>query len=146
MALLSPGTLAQLQLDERSTWFYEAVTSSKGMVHPEPGSGQVYMTTKRDSAGRLLRADKTYKLHVPAPVPVAQFWGLTLYSENTRRPYDNGGTDPRDGNLDSRDETLQRNADGSIDLYIGPAAPPGLESTGLGRCTRRQPFMSKVCG
>ena len=30
--------------------------------------------------------------------------------------------------LDSRDETLQRNADGSIDLYIGPAAPPGLES------------------
>jgi hypothetical protein len=46
----------------------EAVTSSKGMVHPEPGSGQVYMTTKRDSAGRLLRADKTYRLHVPALV------------------------------------------------------------------------------
>jgi hypothetical protein len=79
-------TDVKLQLDERSTWFYEAVTSTKGMVHPEPGSGQVYMTTKRDSAGRLLRADKTYQLHVPAPVPVAQFWGLTLYSENTRRP------------------------------------------------------------
>jgi hypothetical protein len=48
------------------------------------------MTTKRDSAGRLPRADMTYKLHVPAPVPVAQFRGLTLYSENTRRRYDNG--------------------------------------------------------
>jgi hypothetical protein len=28
------------------------VSSTKGMVHPEPGTGQVYMTTKRDSAGR----------------------------------------------------------------------------------------------
>ena len=33
------------------------------------------MTTKRDSAGRLLRADMTYELYVPAPVPVAQSFG-----------------------------------------------------------------------
>ena len=89
----SQETEVKLQLDERSTWFYEAVTSSKGMVYPEPGQGQVYMTTKRDNNGELLRADRTYRLHVPAPVPVNQFWSLTLYSENTRRPYDNGGTD-----------------------------------------------------
>jgi hypothetical protein len=48
-----------------------------------------------------LRADKTYKLHVPAKVPVGQFWALTLYSENTRRAYDNGGTEIRSVNLDS---------------------------------------------
>jgi hypothetical protein len=86
------------------------------------------MTTKRDSNGRLLRADQTYGLHVPAPVPVAQFWGLTLYSEETRRPYDNGGTDARSINLDSRDDQLQRNPDDSIDLYVGPTAPRGMES------------------
>ena len=120
-------TDVKLQLDERSTWFYEAVTSSKSNINPEPGSGQVYMTTKRDGDGRLLRADKTYKLHVPAPVPVAQFWSLTLYSENTRRAYDNGGTDTRSVSLDSRDKTLQRGADGSVDLYVGPAAPDGME-------------------
>ena len=62
------------------------------MVNPTPGAGQVYMTTKRDSDGNLLRADRTYRLHVPADVPVGQFWALTLYSENTRRPYDNGRT------------------------------------------------------
>lgn len=121
-------TDGKLQLDERATWFYEAVTSSKGMVNPEPGAGQVYMTTKRDSHGRLLRADQTYKLHVPPSVPVAQFWGLTLYSEQTRRPYDNGGTESRSINLDSRDETLERNADGSVDLYVGPSAPAGMET------------------
>lgn len=116
------------QIDERATWFYEAVASSKGMVNPEPGAGQIYMTTKRDSKGELLRADKNYKLHVPKDVPVEQFWALTLYSENTRRPYDNGGKEIRSVNLDSRLKDLKRNADGSVDLYIGPKAPTGFEN------------------
>ena len=121
-------TDVKLQLDERSTYFYEAVTSSKGMVHPQPGAGQVYMTTKRDSDGHLLRADRAYRLQVPAQVPAAQFWSLTLYSENTRRPYDNGRTDPTSVSLDSRDKQLQHNGDGSVDLYVGPTAPAGMES------------------
>ena len=123
----SQETDTALQLDQRATWFYEAVTSTKGMVHPEPGAGQVYMTSKRDSRGRLLRADRTYRLHVPPDVPVAQFWSLTLYSENTRRPYGNGGTDIRSASLDSRPQ-LQHNPDHSIDLYIGPEPPAGAET------------------
>lgn len=115
----------KVELDERAVWFYEAVTSSKGMVNPVVGKGQVYMTTKRDSNGDLLRADRTYKLHVPANVPVAQFWALTLYSENTRRPYDNGGTESKNVSLDSLMKQLQFNDDGSIDLYIGAIAPEG---------------------
>jgi hypothetical protein len=119
------------QFDERATWFYEAVGSSKGMVSPTPGAGQVYMTTKRDSDGNMLRADKTYMLHVPADVPVKQFWSLTLYSEHTRRPYDNGGTEISDVSLDSRMDQLQYNADGSVDLYVGAKSPEGKESNFL---------------
>lgn len=119
------------QIDQRATWFYEAVGSSKGMIEPTPGAGQVYMTTKRDSDGHMLRADKTYKLHVPASVPVKQFWSLTLYSENTRRPYDNGGTELKDVGLSSRMDQLQTNDDGSIDLYVGARAPEGMESNFL---------------
>jgi hypothetical protein len=120
-------TDTKVELDERALWFYEAVTSSQGMVNPEPGKGQVYMTTKRDSEGRLFRADKTYRLHVPPNVPVGQFWSLTLYSEDTRRPYDNGGTDQRSANLGSVTEGLRYNDDGSVDLFIGPSAPEGYE-------------------
>ena len=120
-------TDTRLELDERATWFYEAVTTSHGMVNPTPGAGQVYMTSKRDSEGRMLRADKTYKLHVPAKVPVEQFWALTLYSENTRRAYDNGGTEIRSVNLDSNMKDLKYNNDGSVDLFIGPTAPIGYE-------------------
>ena len=118
----------KVELDERATWFYEAVGSSEGMINPEIGKGQVYMTTKRDSQGRLLRADKTYKLHIPNDVPVAQFWALTLYSENTRRPYENGSTELTSANLDSRMERLQYNEDGSVDLFIGAKSPAGKES------------------
>ncbi|WP_117234925.1 DUF1254 domain-containing protein [Vibrio maerlii] len=121
-------TEEKVELDERAVWFYEAVTSSEGMVNPTPGKGQVYMTTKFDNNGQLLRADETYKLHVPAGVPVSQFWSLTLYSENTRRPYDNGGTEVSDINLSSRMDDLQYNEDGSIDLYVGNKAPKGKES------------------
>lgn len=45
------------EIDQRATWFYEAAGSTEGMVNPQPGSGQIYMTTKRDSEGRMLRAD-----------------------------------------------------------------------------------------
>ncbi|MFT6050883.1 MAG: hypothetical protein ACI9B9_000522 [Halioglobus sp.] len=127
----SQQTDVTLQLDERATWFYEAVTSSEGMVNPKVGSGQVYMTTKRDNNGQLLRADQTYRLHVPANVPVKQFWSLTLYSEQTRRPYDNGGTDISSVSLDSRMKQLQFNRDGSIDLYVGVKPPKGLENNFL---------------
>ncbi len=97
------------------------------MVNPEAGKGQVYMTTKRDSNGSLFRADRTYRLHVPKDVPVAQFWALTLYSENTRRPYDNGGTDARSVDLGNKVKDLKANDDGSVDLFIGAKAPAGFE-------------------
>ena len=119
------------QIDQRATWFYEAIGATKGMVNPQPGAGQVYMTTKRDSKGEMLRADRNYKLHVPADVPVKQFWSVTLYSENTRRPYENGGTKISDVSLGSRTEGLQKNDDGSVDIFIGPKAPQGKENNHL---------------
>ena len=119
------------QIDQRATWFYEAIGSTKGMVTPTPGAGQVYMTTKRDANGDMLRADRNYRLRVPANVPVEQFWSVTLYSENTRRPYENGGTEIKDVSLGSRTDGIKKNADGSVDLYIGPQAPEGWGSNHL---------------
>jgi hypothetical protein len=98
------------------------------MVNPTPGAAPVYMTTKRDREEHTLRADANYRLRVPKDVPVGQFWPLTLYRENTRRPYDNGGTEICSASLDSKTPDLKYNQDGSIDLSIGPRAPEGYES------------------
>jgi len=124
---MAQSTEYKVELDERTTWFYEAVSATKGMVTPSVGKGQIYMTTKRDSDWNLLRADHTYRLSIPAEVPVDQFWSLTLYSENTRRAYDNGGQTIEAVNLDSRMDQLIYNEDGSIDLFVGADAPQGME-------------------
>ena len=35
-------------LDERTAWFYEAVTLSAGMTTKTPGKGQVYLGVQKD--------------------------------------------------------------------------------------------------
>jgi hypothetical protein len=120
----------KVELDQRTVWFYDAVTTSEGMVNPTVGAGQVYLSAKRDSKGNLFRADKTYRLRVPAEVPTAQFWALDLYSQDTRRHYDNGDPNPKVSSvaINSRMQDIKRNEDGTVDIYIGAKAPAGYES------------------
>lgn len=106
--------------DERAAWFYEAVTTTKGMKTETPGQGQVYLSTKRDSDGDFLKGGETYKLTIPANAPFEQFWSLTPYSEHTRGLIRSEITEFIDANRDSRDERLVFNDDGSVDLYFGP--------------------------
>ncbi|WP_088889647.1 DUF1254 domain-containing protein [Leptolyngbya ohadii] len=110
-------------LDERTAWFYEAVTLSAGMTTKTPGMGQQYMSTKKDKVGNWLQGGNHYTLNVPPNVPVKQFWAMTLYDTETRCFIDN----PHEiAGLDSRMDLIT-NADGSVDLYFGPTAPTGKE-------------------
>jgi hypothetical protein len=61
---------------------------------------------------------------VPANAPVKQFWSLTLYDVNTRALIQN---EQHIADRSSRQD-LVKNADGSVDLYIGPNAPAGFEN------------------
>jgi hypothetical protein len=86
----------------------------------------VYLCGMADQEGHPLEAGKTYKLNVPKDVPVKQFWALIVYDYATwafiYNPLDRPG-------LSSYDiPNMKANADGSVDIYIGPKAPKGLES------------------
>jgi hypothetical protein len=121
-------------LDESNEYYYEAVTVTKGMQSNIPAPGTTsYLTTKEDRNGNFLSGSRTYKLHLPAGIPASNFWSLTLYSENTRGFIDN--VDAKDKlratSLDSRDKHFITNADGSVDLYVGPKPPAGKESNWL---------------
>jgi hypothetical protein len=112
------------QLDERTSWFYEAVGVSVGMMGRAVGVGQVYLEATKDAASRWLDGGKSYRLRVPKDVPVAQFWSVTAYDNETRCFVDTGVQPDRS----SRDG-LARNPDGSVDLFFGPAPPPGKPQT-----------------
>lgn len=58
---LDPGQEAEFytQLDERAAWFYEAVSTSKGMVTKTPGLGQVYLGSYKDKDGNWFPTERT---------------------------------------------------------------------------------------
>jgi hypothetical protein len=85
-----------------------------------------YMMAMADKDGRLLEAGKLYKLDVPADMPVKQFWALTVYDRATMAFI---YSDLNRTTLSSYDiDKMKKNADGGATLYVGPKAPPGLES------------------
>ncbi|MCF8031934.1 MAG: DUF1254 domain-containing protein [Desulfarculaceae bacterium] len=111
--------------DERASYTFEAVTTSQGMTKREEGKGSAYLGTYYDSQGNALMGGHTYRLHLEPDPPAANFWSVTVYDIANRLLIRNK---IRRSDLSSRMRGLKKNADGSVDLYFGPQAPPGEES------------------
>ncbi len=109
------------QLDERGSWFYEAIGNSTGMQGRILGYGQAYLETSKDKDGHWLVGSNSYHFHVPANVPAKQFWSITLYDNVTRGPV---VTDQGSADMSSRKD-MEINPDGSADIYFGPTKPAG---------------------
>jgi hypothetical protein len=62
---------------------------------------------------------KSYRMRIPANVPAAAFWSVTLYDTAIRSVIQNSKND----SARSSHDKLKANADGSIDLYFGPKSP-----------------------
>ena len=77
------------------------------------------MQAFKDKDGNRLDGGKAYRLHVPANVPAAAFWSLTIYDTATRSMIQNASNDAAVSSYDK----LKTNADGSVDLYFGPRRP-----------------------
>jgi hypothetical protein len=88
------------------------------------GVGQFYAISIRDKDGDSFDGGKTYRLNVPADVPVNQYWSVTAYDRQTHALIKNMSRASRSSQIPE----LQKNADGSIDIYFGPQAPAGKES------------------
>lgn len=108
------------QLDERASWFYEAIGVTDGMMGKIVGAGQVYLEAQKDRDGDWLDGGKNYMLRVPANAPVKQFWSVTVYDNDDRCLIDTGELPDKSSRMD-----LELNKDGSVDLYFGPALPAG---------------------
>lgn len=85
-----------------------------------------YMMAMADATGQPLQPSRLYKLVVPADMPVRQFWALTVYDRATFAFIYSAKNRTTLSSFDL--PNLRTNSDGSVTLYVGPAAPPGLES------------------
>ncbi|MCZ8107351.1 MAG: DUF1254 domain-containing protein [Burkholderiales bacterium] len=110
-----------LDLDA-SIWFFTNYYSvSPGMLSQTPGVGAKYMIGFTDSGGAPLSGAGNYRINLPANIPAANFWSVTLYEAENGSGLANGQPFP---SLGSRDKPAM-NADGSTDVYLGPQAPEG---------------------
>lgn len=78
----------------------------------------------RGKGGNPFDGGKSYRLNVPPNAPVGQYWSLTAYDRETHALIRNMKRASRSSQIPE----LQKNADGSIDVYFGPSAPAGKES------------------
>jgi hypothetical protein len=78
----------------------------------------------KDKEGRALDGASGYRLNVPANAPVKLYWSATVYDRVTHALLREQKTVSRS----SLSPGLQKNADGSVDVYFGPNAPAGKES------------------
>jgi hypothetical protein len=106
-------------------------TDARGLLYTygyisikRPGTAQFYLVSIHDGDGQSFDGARTYRLRVPANAPVQQYWSVTAYDRRTHALIRNMPRASRASNA----ADVQKNADGSVDVYFGPKAPPGKES------------------
>jgi hypothetical protein len=115
-------------LDARTMFYYAYTAVTPAMAKPLEGQGSDYGIAYRDAKKQALEGSKTYKLHLPPDVPVADFWAVTVYDAQTRSMLQ---TDQQFPTLGSQSDAFAMNSDGSYDLYFGPMAPAGKDDNWL---------------
>ncbi|MGD9925696.1 MAG: DUF1254 domain-containing protein [Pseudorhodoplanes sp.] len=115
---------AERLLDARTMFFYYATGITPAMSMAKVGSGSAYAGAFRDSKGDYLDGAKTYKITLPGPVPAKAFWSFVVYDNQTRSLLE---TDQKLAGVDSTDEKLKVDANGSVTVWFAPKAPQGHE-------------------
>jgi hypothetical protein len=98
------------------------------------GEGQFYLMTVSDKDGQNCDGSNSYRLTVPANAPVNQYWSATVYDRATHGLI----RDMSRSGRGSQSQGLQKNADGSVDIYFGPKAPAGKDSNWVPTSPSRQ--------
>jgi hypothetical protein len=111
-----------LHLSVRERWFYQATLETPAMFRHSEGAGSLYWLANVDEEEAPLDGANTYVLTVPAPVPAAQFWSVTLYDLDTRSEINTPQFKPV---LTSLRDELTPDSAGNITLYFGPERPDG---------------------
>lgn len=103
-------------VDDRATSYSMAFFSAKHL-----GTGQFYLMAISDDNGDPLDGSATYRLTVPAHVPVTLYWSVTAYNRATH-------TLIRDvpwASRSSHTPALVADDDGSVEIVFGPTSPAG---------------------
>ena len=113
-------------LDSRTAFYYGYTLDSPGMIMRIPGVGSQYLMGFLDADGNPFDGAKTYKVTLPAHIPAAAFWSLTLYDNQTRSMLQTPQNYPRAGSQSYPSPAAEAAPDGSTIVWFGPSQPQGV--------------------
>lgn len=120
-----------VDIKSRAAVFYVACAPPKKL-----GDASIYLQATKDNDKQVLKGENSYKLRVPANVPVDQFWAVNVYDIDTAAFFRDS---PAVGH-DSYDNKVAKNPDGTVDIYFGPKAPQGQEKNWIYTAPGKQWF------
>ena len=71
-------------IDSSSQYYFYATGVTPAMEAKMVGSGSQYALAFVDAKGQPLDGSRTYRLHVPANVPINNFWSVIAYDNQAR--------------------------------------------------------------
>jgi len=114
-------------LDARSAFFYAYTGITPAMIMRLPELGSQYLISFKDANKNYFDGAKTYKVTLPAHIPAAKFWSLTLYDNQTRSMLATEQHYPRAGSQSYPTPAAVANADGSTTIYFSPTLPHDVQ-------------------
>ena len=116
----------------RGALYYAIITSIKNY-----GTATFYLDIAETPDGEWLDGGKNYKLVMPADVPVENFWSITTYDLETASYI----REIEKSTIDSTMKEVEKNADGTINIYFGPKPKKGKEGNWLQTDPNRRFFL-----
>jgi len=107
-----------LNVDDRGAMFFFACAAPGKL-----GAATLYLTSPKERDGAQLDGSKSYHLRVPPDVPASQFWAVTIYDLETAAFF----RESTNTEINSYQD-LQKNDDGSVDVFFAPKPPDGKQS------------------
>jgi hypothetical protein len=114
------------QMDARTAFFYGITGITPAMAMRLTGVGSQYLITAKDADKNYFDGSKTYRVTLPAGIPQANFWSLTVYDNQTRSMLDTPQNYPRAGSQSYPSPAAEADADGATTIWFSPTQPDGV--------------------
>lgn len=125
--------------DYGQDYLYRAIVALQGLG-ALPVAEAMYMKAAGDDGTGNFTGDGLYRLTLPAQLPLDGFWSLSMYEATADGQFFFTDNPIKRYTIGDRTPGLARNADGSLDLWIGRSDPGGDKSANWLPAPKAGPF------
>lgn len=125
--------------DYGQDYLYRAIVALQGLG-ALPVAEATYLKAAGDDGGGNFTGDGLYRLTVPAQLPLDGFWSLSMYEATADGQFFFTDNPIKRYTIGDRTAGLKRNADGTLDIWIGRADPGGERSANWLPAPKTGPF------